>query len=177
MEMWLTRLTRLGLEDMIAVRQTHAGCQVRHAQGQALQYGLSVECEQQWSMSSCTVVGFLVSLLVSVRSAGVIGLNTDSSRPLLLLQCLLHQVLQDRTTCLRASPGSLAWSIAAGQVNMVELLESCDRHTRAVLAGLDLGDSCPMPSLLYKLCLHITVKQHRKGAKERLIALLARPLH
>eukprot|EP00971_Amphidinium_carterae_P094331 1867397-Amphidinium_carterae.3 len=79
-QMWLARLSRLGLDDLVVVRQTYRGRQVGRALGHTLQY---------------------------VRSTGVVGLSTDECRPLLLMQQLFQAMLTGKTLSFRASPHAL----------------------------------------------------------------------
>eukprot|EP00971_Amphidinium_carterae_P194843 3866195-Amphidinium_carterae.1 len=124
-------------------------------------------------MSSVTVLGWLTSLIVSVRATSIVGLNTDACRPLLLLRQLLREVLPGQHISVSDAASGLTIQIVDGIINLESLIGGADRHTKTVLRSMDLDPAPSLEALLCALCLHITVKSHRKGAKARLAVVLA----
>eukprot|EP00971_Amphidinium_carterae_P005078 101504-Amphidinium_carterae.1 len=69
--------------------------------------------------------------------------------------------------------GKLSFTIADGVIDVDGMVSNCDRHTKTLLGGMGLGSQLSLDALLFALCLHVTVKPHRQGAKMRIAAVLA----
>eukprot|EP00971_Amphidinium_carterae_P336238 6472489-Amphidinium_carterae.1 len=161
MQVWLARLHKLGLGDLVSVHQTHEGCQNKLRAGNALVYGMSVPCEDQWSMSTSTFLAWLLSLTVSVRATGVIGLNTDASRPRVMLRALLDHILGARSLVLSAVASPIVFSLDNCLLAVEDLLTHADRYLRAHITAMELPEQVHMEEILHAICKELTVKKHR----------------
>eukprot|EP00971_Amphidinium_carterae_P250972 4982123-Amphidinium_carterae.2 len=168
------RLVALGLQDSTHVRQSRLGWLASSATQAGSAYAEPAEVEQEWSVNTVTMLGWLVGLLwSSANPLSVIGANTNESRPLVLIDAICCKLFGGNSFVIASTAPAFTMSLGATSVGVTDMEASLQGLLRQDVLRMTLPRELTLGALLSKLCFAVTCGKHRHGAKDRLRVLLA----
>eukprot|EP00971_Amphidinium_carterae_P026050 513761-Amphidinium_carterae.1 len=171
---WTQRLVALGQGESTCIRTSRKGWETTSSTASGSRYPEPAHVEQEWSMNTVTVVGWLVGLLWSKGNpSNVIDVGTQDSRPLLLLDALCRKLLGGNEYEISSSEPVFETTITATSIDVHRLETSMQGWLRQDVLRLQLDRDMTLPSFLSQLCFGYTCKKQKAGVKSRLQSLVA----
>eukprot|EP00971_Amphidinium_carterae_P335440 6471286-Amphidinium_carterae.1 len=175
---WTRRVHALGLETSTHVRPSRQGWESANTKSYAGRYNEPAESEQEWSMSTITMLGWLVGLMWSAgHPSAVIGAGTSESRPLVLIDTLCSRMLGVNEYEVACAEPSFRTTLGATSVDIAGLQASLPASLRQDFIRMHLAGPLSVGELLSRLCCVLTCEKHNRGVKNRLRAFLAAFIH
>eukprot|EP00971_Amphidinium_carterae_P314690 6255395-Amphidinium_carterae.4 len=170
---WTTRLRALGLADVTCIRTSRMGWETASATVAGSRYPELSHAEQEWSMNTVTLVGWLVGLLWSKGNAShVIGVGTQQSHPLLVLDVVCRKLLGANVYEISSAAPPFATSITSTSIDVERFEMSLQGWLRQDVLRMQLAREMSLPALLSQLCFAFTCLKQKPGVKARLQGLL-----